>query len=302
MLDPPKIMPIAVKRGLTLLLAMLGVALVRQLIGLSVNPRPTDQSPGDTLIYLIFAHGVSFFLLYYIYRGRHWARVVELILTLLSISAILMARSFGKSPHPSASGSGHAWVWYGVSFAQLAGSLLLFSPGAQAWFTQSARDESRAPAMPPVPTAFLSLRNAGTVISMVLFAAALTQTAFYQHARDPDPSSIGLFSIGWLGLLAGYFEWFANPLLVYSWMCALRQRYSRSAASAALALLVIVSFLRRTEVVWLWDNGEEHAAIEHYASGYWLWLASAALMFIASFAQGVQQKLSPVRPGADAHQ
>jgi hypothetical protein len=298
MLEQLKIMPIAMKRALALLLAMLGVELVRQLIGLASNPHPSDQSPGDTLIYLILTYGVSLFLLYYIYRGRHWARVVQLILALLSISAILMARSFGKAPHPEASGGGHAWVWYGVSFAQVAGTLLLFSAGAQAWFTQGAKDEPLAPiARPPVPVAFLSLGNAGTFASIGLFVIALTQTAFYQHARDPDPSSIGLFSIGWLGLLAGYFEWFANPLLIYSWMCALRRSFPRSAASAALALLLIVSFMRRTEVVWLWDNGEEHAAIEHYALGYWLWVASAALMLIVSLTQGAQQKMWEKRQG-----
>ncbi len=295
----PEIMPIAVKRGLTLLLAVLGVALVRQLIGLVSNPHPTEQSPGDTLIYFILSYGVSLFLLYYIYRGRHWARVVELIFALLSISAILMARSFGKSSHPTASGSGHAWVWYGVSFAQLAGSLLLFSPGAQAWFTEGAKAASLAPAAaaPPAQTKFLSLRNTGTLTSMALFVIALTQTAFYQHARNPSPSSIGLFSIGWLGLFAGYLEWFANPLLIYSWMSALRRRYPRSAATAALAVIVILSFMRRTEVVWWGDNGEEHAAIEHYALGYWLWLSSAALMLVVSLTQGTLQKMWEKRQG-----
>lgn len=127
-------------------------------------------------------------------------------------------------------------------------------------------------------------RNA-TYVSICLFVLAMTQTAYYEVDADPAPNSAGLLLIGWMGALAsGYIEWLANPLLLCSWICALRKRYWLAVGSAALALTLILSFLRRSEVVWTGDNGDRTAAIQGYGFGYWLWSGSAAIMVIAGLA------------------
>jgi hypothetical protein len=85
--------------------------------------------------------------------------------------------------------------------------------------------------------------------------------------------------IGWMGVLAGgYIEWIASPLLFYSWFSALHQQYWQSVGSAVLALALILSFLRRSE-----------------GFGYWLWIASAAIMVAAGLVLPARQLPSTKR-------
>jgi len=55
-----------------------------------------------------------------------------------------------------------------------------------------------------------------TLLSVIVFAASLTQNCFYTEAHIPKPPPPGwyLLLIGLIGVFDGYFEWLANPVLL----------------------------------------------------------------------------------------
>jgi hypothetical protein len=247
----------------------------------------------EAFVSLLLTAGFSLFIIYSIYRRRNWARIVLLLELLLTIFATVMALWADTSSLRTVTQHTTGWLWLGVNIAEVVATVLLFTPSARAWF--AADDENglaeQSSIHPPAPSPFPSMGQTGTYASIAVFVLAMTQTAFYQDVpQNPDASAVGLLSIGWMGLLEGYVEWIANPLMLYSWFCAFRQRYWPAVTNAAVALVLMLVFLSRSEVVWVGDNGTLHAAIHAYGLGYWLWLASAAIMVIAGgLAQWAQQ-------------
>lgn len=107
------------------------------------------------------------------------------------------------------------------------------------------------------------------LLSVLLFAAALTQTAFFWGTQGASAvTGWRLLLRGSSGLSGGYVEWLANPLLLASWIAALRGwRALWLAASLAAGLLMLVFLFRQQ--------------IHRLGPGYWLWLASAAVSVAA---------------------
>jgi hypothetical protein len=120
-----------------------------------------------------------------------------------------------------------------------------------------------------------------TAVSIALFCAALTRTAFFwgRGAQSSGPAGRLLLQ-GWRGLPAGYVEWLANPLLIISWMLALGGVRFHSAVTAWLSVCLMLAFLLRPDLKL--PGGHPDATIVSYGPGYWLWLASALLMVIAT--------------------
>jgi hypothetical protein len=121
-------------------------------------------------------------------------------------------------------------------------------------------------------------------ISVAVFIAAITQTAFYQE-RQPD-TSVSAWTCLLLGgpgvLMVGYIEWLANPLLLYSWISGIRGRQSQAAGVALAATLLIFYFLDRTNIEWPLVERESSSKIVSLGLGYWLWLLSALTMLLGN--------------------
>lgn len=118
-----------------------------------------------------------------------------------------------------------------------------------------------------------------TVISLLLFGVALTQTAFVWGGTASASSGPGwrLLLQGWKG---GYVDWLANPVLLISWAAAVRGRRLLSMAGACVAAtLMLVFMFRRT--LELPGPGSTVTIVSH-GPGYWLWLGSALLMIAAN--------------------
>jgi hypothetical protein len=125
--------------------------------------------------------------------------------------------------------------------------------------------------------------NGLTVVSVVIFLFAMTQAAFYQNRpAEPVTHAVWLLASGWLGVLIGYFEWIANPLIFYSWISARRKRILPALLASIAAVGLILSFLLRKKMDWPGMATDTHPDIQGYAPGYWLWLASALVMVLAS--------------------
>lgn len=134
--------------------------------------------------------------------------------------------------------------------------------------------------------------------SIAIFAVSLVFNGFYIESDNPTAwsSCFGLLLIGWLGIFDGIIAWFANPLLVASWILS-RMRRTRKIAFvlAFAALLVAVSFLLVSDV--MRDEAGNRARVSTYGIGYWLWLTSITVaMFGAALGVRADRFAAPIHP------
>jgi hypothetical protein len=94
-------------------------------------------------------------------------------------------------------------------------------------------------------------------------------------------TSIETLLIGWLAMLTGGagLTWFANPLLIISWVLIAKNKKA-AWLFGLFATLVSISFLKFQVVI---ENEAGHYnPITKIGVGYWLWLSSCATTFIGS--------------------
>lgn len=120
------------------------------------------------------------------------------------------------------------------------------------------------------------------MLSLGLYVASLFSDGFYiqtAHARD---ATIGwaLLQFGWLSLFYGIFAWLANPLFIAGWMMLVLHQKRVAAIFAVTALACSSSFLLCQTVITQEAGSPE--LIDGYGLGYWLWLASPAVLVAAS--------------------
>ncbi len=115
------------------------------------------------------------------------------------------------------------------------------------------------------------------MLSVILFAASLTQDAFCVSGICSDWPGWSILLFGALG----HTSWFANPLLGASWIAALLARRLPAMILSVGALALGASFLFETSVI----TNEAGMAnpVTGLREGYWLWLASMAFSVIAAF-------------------
>lgn len=119
-------------------------------------------------------------------------------------------------------------------------------------------------------------------ISIALFILCLTNDGYYIAGPDPRAwaPGWGLFLFGWIGIFSGTVSWVANPLLLYAWVMFFLKRYRRSAMFAFGALVLMLAFLMSKTVVS--SEAPTYSRIVGYGTGYWLWIASAAILLIGT--------------------
>jgi hypothetical protein len=119
-------------------------------------------------------------------------------------------------------------------------------------------------------------------LSTVLFAVCLTQDGYYIAGNNPRAWSpaLGLLLLGWIGLGQLVFAWIANPLMILAWLFSWKSRPGRALLCSTLALLFMASFLFEKRI--LSDENGRSSAIAGYGLGYWLWMASAAVMALGA--------------------
>ncbi|WP_295140820.1 hypothetical protein [uncultured Reyranella sp.] len=115
------------------------------------------------------------------------------------------------------------------------------------------------------------------MLSVILFAASLTQDAFCVSGICSDWQGWSVLLFGALG----HTSWFANPLLLAAWIAALFARRLPAMVLSLAALGLAVSFMFETSVI----TNEAGMAnpVTGLREGYWLWLASIVFGMIASF-------------------
>jgi hypothetical protein len=74
----------------------------------------------------------------------------------------------------------------------------------------------------------------------------------------------------------GYAAWIANPIIMIAWFLYLCDKRSAALTSAVFALGLTLTFLRAAEVPL--SDKLTPVNIVSYGTGYWLWIASAAIL------------------------
>jgi len=118
--------------------------------------------------------------------------------------------------------------------------------------------------------------------SLVLFLLCLTQDGFVVDGDNPRAwSQAGyLLLLGWLGLLAGIVAWLANPLLIAAWIAFALRSHRAALALGIAALLCALSFLAVDTV--MVSEAPSFAKVTGLGLGYWLWIASMAVLAAGS--------------------
>jgi hypothetical protein len=120
-----------------------------------------------------------------------------------------------------------------------------------------------------------------TLVSIIIFAASLTQNAYYIAGENPKAWSPAFYSLllGPIGLFAGIFEWLANPVLVAAWVFSFAGKNKIALLLGIVASGLMLAFLFRHTIVA--NEAGHHKQIVGYGAGYWLWLTSGVLVIVS---------------------
>jgi len=124
------------------------------------------------------------------------------------------------------------------------------------------------------------------VLSVILFAESLMHDAFCVSGICSDWTGWNILLYGVLG----HASWFANPLLLASWIAALLARRFPAMILSLAALGLAASFMFETSVIT--NEAGMSNPVTGLRGGYWLWLASMGFGVVAAaFARKMPVKL-----------
>src|SRR5207247_10014978 len=134
-----------------------------------------------------------------------------------------------------------------------------------------------------------------TLVSVIVFAASLTQNGFYTdtHIPKPPPSGWFLLLIGLIGVFGGYFEWLANPVLLGAWVFSFAGKNKAALLLGILASAFMVAFLFRHAMIA--SEALTYEKIVGYCAWSWLWLTGGGLLIISGATGLMTQRQRPMR-------
>ena len=124
------------------------------------------------------------------------------------------------------------------------------------------------------------IKTTALIISLLLFLLALSRECYLVNHK-PSIGSFGLISflLGWLNVSWSGISWLANPLLILSYIFLFKSE-KWAIGFSLLALGFSLSFLFVDNI--LVNEAGHTGKITGYLSGYWFWVASICVVFIAS--------------------
>jgi hypothetical protein len=137
-----------------------------------------------------------------------------------------------------------------------------------------------------------TLRAVVVLAGAATFAASLTQIAVVVDGSDRSVDRLPVYGLdllilGGLGMFDDnpfkVFIWLANPIIAVTWILYLRGRLSAALISVLTALALTLCFLLVESILGPGPEGVnvedfEMRPIISYGLGYWLWVASAAVL------------------------
>ena len=182
-------------------------------------------------------------------------------------------------------GNSQSWPVGGLlDFIQGGGSKpVTLTPGAIAYLEENAPAPKAPPPLPVVESpaaAGASKRKLVVLAALAAWLACLFLPPLQIADRDSSGWGLAYLLTGWMGPLAGHFEWFANPLLFVA-AFALWRGHAKTAFVTALIACMLVMLLPLVGSIYA-DEGGHRQTIEAFRLGFWLWLAAPALITIGA--------------------
>jgi hypothetical protein len=123
--------------------------------------------------------------------------------------------------------------------------------------------------------------------SAAVFAIACALPALtFQNLAGAEQTWHGgmIFAVGWMGALVGQFGWFANVLLLASWISAgFRWRPGAAFFAAGALLLAAQSLSLFGEAIPSDESGADKLTLTHLLPGFYFWLTSIVIALAGSF-------------------
>lgn len=132
-------------------------------------------------------------------------------------------------------------------------------------------------------------------ISLFLFVMACA-TPCLEMSQKSDPVWYGLriMLLGWMGPLAGQFAWFANPLWLIGAVAFAFRKWNVALISLGLALLFALNTVLLFVIPLPADESKVNTtSLVRLRVGFYLWLASMAVLFVRTFAMRTQYLQKP---------
>lgn len=127
-------------------------------------------------------------------------------------------------------------------------------------------------------------------LSVLLFVMACA-TPCLEMSQKSDPTWYGLriLVLGWMGILAGQFAWLANPL----WLLGLITFALRKWLVTLIVLGFSLLFAANTLLIFVMplpadESNINHTSLVRLRIGFYLWLASIAVLFGRAFVMKTQ--------------
>ena len=126
-----------------------------------------------------------------------------------------------------------------------------------------------------------TLQKFVALIALAVWVASLCFATL--DTGEPWDDGWWILVIGWMGILEGYPDWFANPVLL---VLLFRIALGKLHATTDLALssfLIVVIFLNLTRTSIVANEGGVSQNITDWYSGFYLWVSSLGLGALLGF-------------------
>lgn len=141
-----------------------------------------------------------------------------------------------------------------------------------------------APVQSPRPSWRGHLAVLFTFLALYLIACACPALTFRRNAGDIEVwPGFQVLAVGWLGLLYEQFAWYANPVMVLSFIFLLFRRWPTTAVIALVALAIAANTLRLFSQEFPADEaGVNKIRLEHLGIGFYFWVASLLAVIVGA--------------------
>lgn len=120
-------------------------------------------------------------------------------------------------------------------------------------------------------------------MSLALFVGACCAPALLIGGSEQPMPGGGLLFIGWMGIVAGQFAWFANPIYALALLLIAFRKWVPATLTAAIALLVALDTLMMfVQEVPTDEAGVNSGRMSSLQIGFFLWIASIAAVVLGA--------------------